>query len=51
MKVYTHIDGALAVWESTREHYEEAQMDVCDVMQELGEQGPVLVLIEGGRHE
>lgn len=49
MKVYTRIDGVLAVWQSTREHYEEAQMDACDVMEELGEQGPILVVIDGGR--
>jgi len=51
MKVYTHIDGTLAVWDSASEDRAQAQIEVAEVMEELGEDGPVLVLIEGGRHE
>lgn len=49
MKVYTRVDGFLAVFESSAEDYVQAQIEVAEVMEELWERGPILVLIEGGK--
>ncbi len=51
MTVYTRVDGVLSVWQSAGVDYTQAQVETAGVMEELGEQGPVLVLIEGGRND